>query len=136
MLYALTQAVLLFAQNGEQKPPEAPVWAPFLPLVLIFVVFYFLIILPARRRERAQRDLLYTSLKKNDEVLTIGGIIGTVVNIKQEGDEVVLKVDDNVRVRIKRSAISQILTPKEVGKGPETGTEIKAGSPPSTQVKK
>lgn len=135
MLYAVTYALALFAQaEGAPKQEAPPLWATFMPLILIFVVFYFLIILPARRKERAQRDLLYNSLKKNDEVQTIGGIIGTVVNIK-DNDEVVIKVDDNTRIRFKRSAIAQILTPKdpakEAGKGSETtGTEIRAGSPP------
>jgi preprotein translocase subunit YajC len=73
------------------------------------------VLLPARRREKQQRELIYGTLKKNDEVLTSAGLIGTVANIKD--DEVTLKVDEsaNVRLRILRSSIIKILTPKEAG---------------------
>jgi preprotein translocase subunit YajC len=90
----------------------------------------FLIVLPARRKERQQRELLFNTLKKNDEVLTSGGIIGTVANIKD--DEVTLKVDEssNVRIRILRNSIIRILTPKD--QGSPAGTDaVKAGSPPA-----
>lgn len=100
MLYAL----VLFAQEGA-KPEGAPPWATFVPLVVLFAVFYFFVLLPQRRREAQQRESLNTSLKKNDEVVTSSGIIGTLVSIKDNEDEAVIRVDDNVRLRILKSSI-------------------------------
>lgn len=90
------------------------------PFLLIFGLFYFLVILPSRRRERQQRDQLFGALKKNDEVLTSAGIIGTVANIKD--DEVTLKVDEssNVRIRVLKSSIVKIMSAKE---GKDVGSD-------------
>ena len=130
MLYA----IVLFAQDAaKQQPQEAPpFWTSFMPLILIMVAFIFLIVLPARRRERQQRENLYNALKKNDEVLTSSGIIGIVANIKD--NEVTLKVDEssNVRLRVLRSSIVQILPKegaKEGAKDASTSTDIRAGAP-------
>ncbi len=106
-------------------------WSTFLPIILIFIVFYFMIIVPGRRRERQQREMLFNSLKKDDRVVTSSGIIGIVANINEKDDEVVLKVDEssNVRLRMLRSAIVRIMTPREGAS--ESSTAVKAGAPPS-----
>jgi preprotein translocase subunit YajC len=114
---------------------------PILPMVLIFVAFYFLIIMPMKRREKRERENLLTNLKKNDEVVTYSGIIGIVAMVK-DNDEVVLKVDEssNVRLRVLKSSIVRITTPKEPAKdaaasapaaGAATGDNVKAGTPPA-----
>ena len=108
MLYAL---LLLFAQEDAKSGEGGmPPWATFLPLLLMFGLFYFLIILPQQRRERKQRDLLMNALKKNDEVVTSAGIIGVVTHIKDNADEVTLKIDDKARLRVLKSTIVRILT--------------------------
>src|SRR5262245_31083247 len=135
MLYA----IVLFAQDAaKEQPQEAPpIWnSPIMPLMLIMVAFIFLIVLPARRRERQQRENLHNALKKNDEVLTSSGMIGIVANIKD--NEVTLKVDEssNVRLRFLRSSIVQILPKegtkegaKEGAKDASASTDIRAGAP-------
>lgn len=80
----------------------------FLPFIAIAVIFYFLLIRP-QRREQANRDAMLSALKKNDRVVTIGGMIGTVANISADGQEVTLKVDDNTRIRMIRSAIQRVM---------------------------
>jgi preprotein translocase subunit YajC len=80
-----------------------------LPIIIIFALFFFLIVLPGQRREKKQRAELLTKLKKNDEVVTSGGIIGVVANIKEGTDEVTLKSDET-RLRVLRSSIVRILT--------------------------
>lgn len=103
---------ILFAE-GEPAKPGAGGPSEFIvsmmPLVAIFVVFYFLLIRP-QRREQATRESMLSALKKNDRVLTIGGIIGTVANISSDGQEVTLKVDDNTRLRFIRSSIQRVLS--------------------------
>ncbi len=118
MLYALILLANMLVANGEEKPPDglAPFGSMLLPMILIFAALYFLMIRPAQRRERQQRELLFTTLKKNDKVLTSAGIIGIVADLKD--DEAILKIDEsaNVRLRILRSSIVRILTAKEQGK--------------------
>ena len=82
---------------------------PMLPMLIILGLFFFLIILPAQRREKRQREETMGKLKKNDEVVTSAGIIGVVHTIK-DTDEVVLKIDDNARIRVLKSSIVRINT--------------------------
>ena len=90
-----------------------------IPMVLIMAAFFFLIILPAQRREKKQRETVMSNLKKNDEVITTAGIIGIVQNIKENGDEVTLKIDDNgARIRVLKSSIARIVPKDEPAAAP------------------
>jgi len=80
-----------------------------MPMVLIAVFWYFILLKP-QKREKAKRDALLKELKKNDRVVTIGGIMGTVANLSSDGKEVTLKVDDNARIKMLRSSIQTVLT--------------------------
>lgn len=96
-------------------PPSA-VAAPnpmaMLPMFLmVFVIFYFLVFQPQSKARKEHQKML-KNLKKNDEVVTTGGIFGTVVNIKPES--ITLRIDDNVRVEIEPSAIVRLA--KSAGK--------------------
>lgn len=73
-------------------------------IFVILIGLFLLIILPNRSREKQAKKLL-DSLKVNDKVLTTGGIIGEVYSIKRDEGEVVLRVDDNVKIRFAISAI-------------------------------
>jgi preprotein translocase subunit YajC len=106
-----------------QQPGDAPAQSPggafgmMVPLLFIVVLGYFLMIRPMRRQEQ-QRQALLSALKKNDRVVTSGGIIGIVAAIKEKEDEVTLKVDEssNVRLRVTRSSIARILGGEEAAK--------------------
>jgi preprotein translocase subunit YajC len=74
----------------------------FLPLVLIMVIFYFLLILPAQRRQKKTQQMIQ-ALKNGDKVITNGGIWGTIVGL--EDDTVQLRVADQVKIRLSRSAV-------------------------------
>lgn len=79
----------------------------FLPLVLVFIIFYFLLIRPQQKKAKDHQQML-TKLKKNDEVMTSGGIYGKVINL---ADSVVtLEVAPNVRIRVHRPQISAVVT--------------------------
>ena len=80
-----------------------------LPIAAIFLVFYFLVIGPANKQKRKTQEML-TSLKKGDRVVTSGGIYGTIQGVEPE--VVYLKIADNVRVKVARSAITGVLTPE------------------------
>jgi preprotein translocase subunit YajC len=77
--------------------------ALFLPLILIMVIFYFLMILPAQRRQKKVNEML-RSLKNGDKVITNGGIYGTIVGL--EDDAVQLRIADQVKIKLSRSAIA------------------------------
>ena len=79
----------------------------FLPLVLIFVVFYFLLIRPQQRKAKDHRTAL-DALRRGDRVVTGGGILGTVVRVDSP-DEVSVDIADNVRVRVVRSTITSVV---------------------------
>lgn len=87
----------------------------FVPLIIIFAIFYFLIIMPQRKKEKQHQEML-RNLKRGDEVITNGGLHGAVTDTK--GDDIlVLKVADNVRVEVSRSAISLLKKGGELIKG-------------------
>jgi preprotein translocase subunit YajC len=79
----------------------------FLPLVLIFVVFYFLLIRPQQRKAKDHKTML-DALRRGDRVVTGGGIIGTVGRVENP-EEVTVDIADGVRVRVLRSTISSVL---------------------------
>ena len=78
-------------------------WAGLVPMVLIMVIFYLLLILPAQKRQKKQNEML-AALKNGDKVVTNGGIYGTIVGL--EDQSIQLKVADQVRIRVARSAIA------------------------------
>ncbi|MBU3958448.1 MAG: preprotein translocase subunit YajC [Candidatus Omnitrophica bacterium] len=86
--------------------PQAPAANPIVnlfPLILIFIIFYFLLIRPQKTKEKEHRQML-TGLNKNDEVVTSSGIHGTIVNIKDK--TVTLRIDDNVKIEIDKNSIA------------------------------
>ena len=81
----------------------------FLPLILIFAIFYFLLILPMQRQKKNQQKML-SALKSGDAVLTSGGMVGTIVSISDD-DTIVLRVKpDNVKILVVRSAVASLLS--------------------------
>jgi preprotein translocase subunit YajC len=107
----------LLAQAAEgAKPVDPPMWTMFAPMVAIVILFYVLMIAP-QRRDQKKRDLVLGGLKKDDRVVTIGGIIGTVANVLPEKNEVVLKVEDNLKIRFRRSAIAEVLSADKADEG-------------------
>ena|SRR5690554_4507960 len=81
----------------------------FVTFGLIILIFYFLIIRPQKKRDKEAKSML-ASMKKGDKVVSIGGIRGTVVIVKET--TVVVKVDDNTRIEFSKNAIAQILDKK------------------------
>jgi preprotein translocase subunit YajC len=99
----------LFAADEKPQAPPGSDFMMFAPFIAIAIIFYFLLIRP-QRREQANKESMLSALKKNDKVLTIGGIIGSVANISPDGQEVTLKVDDNTRVKFVRSSIQRVMS--------------------------
>jgi len=83
----------------------------FFPLVLIFIIFYFLLIRPQKQKEKEHLKML-EGINKNDEVVTLSGIHGTVVNVKEK--TLILRIDENVKIEIEKSSIAYIKNPKNI----------------------
>ena len=99
-----------FAQAASNQGGEFNMMS-ILPLVLIFVVFYFLLIRPQQKKMKDHKAMI-GSLRRGDRVVTGGGIVGTVV--KAQGDEdCVVEIADGVRVRVVRSTIQSVLSRTE-----------------------
>jgi len=79
-----------------------------LPLALIFVIFYFLLIRPQKQKEKEHQKML-EGISKNDEVVTSGGIHGTVVNVKEK--TLTLRIDENVKMEIEKNSVAYIKKP-------------------------
>jgi preprotein translocase subunit YajC len=82
----------------------------FLPLVFLFIIFYFLLIRPQQKRQKEHADLL-AKLEKNDEVITAGGVHATVISV---GDKtVIIRIAENVKVEVEKSSITAVTKKRE-----------------------
>jgi preprotein translocase subunit YajC len=79
------------------------------PLILIFVIFYFLLIRPQKTKDKEHQKML-GSLNKNDEIVTSSGIHGVIVNVKDK--TVILRVDDNVKIELDKNCVAYIKKPQ------------------------
>lgn len=113
-----TFLTLAWAQSPGGPPGAGPsagsggMLVSFLPFILIFAVFYFLLILPQQRKQKKHRSML-EGLKKGDRVLTTGGLLGTVAALNK--NVVTIQIADNVRVKIRRDYIAELQAEPEEG---------------------
>lgn len=119
-LNAALSRILMFAQDAAAPAgAEVPVAGPQQgnPLQLIFplavggIMFYLMMIRPQQREQKERKSKL-EALKKNDKVLTIGGIIGTIVDFSTDGTRVTLRVDDGTRIKFVRTSIQGLYDEK------------------------
>jgi preprotein translocase subunit YajC len=91
----------------QQQPASNPVMS-FLPLIFIVAIFYFLVFMPMQRQKKQQANML-ANLQAGSEVVTTGGIVGTIVSIA--ADTLVLRVKpDNVKLQMSRGAVASVVT--------------------------
>ena len=82
----------------------------FLPIILIFIVFYFLLIRPQQQAQKTLKAKL-AGLKRNDRVITGGGIIGTIAKVRDDSDEIEVEIAQGVRITVLRGTISSVVAP-------------------------
>ena len=84
----------------------------FLPMILIFGIFYFLLFLPMQKQKKQQKQML-ASLSAGNVVQTTGGIIGSIVSVNGEDDTLILRTrPDNVKIQVARSAVAGLISEK------------------------
>ena len=97
---------IAYAQAAPGAGGPGPI-VTILPFILIFIIMYFMVIRPQQKKAKDHQDML-SKLKRNDEVMTSGGIYGKVIDLKET--VVTLEVAPNVRIRVHRPQISAVLT--------------------------
>ena len=105
----LTLAFAQDAATGVQAGGSSSLMG-LMPIAVIFVIFYFLLIRPQKKQQQEHAKMI-SELAKNDEVLTVGGVFGTIVNIQD--DVITLRIDDNVKVKVQKSSVSRLKKQKE-----------------------
>ena len=101
-----TIAVTIFQVGGL----SGALGSPLIMMVVVMGIFYVMLILPQQRQRKKLQEML-GALKAGDKVITNGGIYGTINGL--DGDTVILKIADQVKIRIARSAITQVETPED-----------------------
>lgn len=103
----MTNWLVIFAEGEQQSAPSWAMYLPFIVMGLMLVLFF-----RASSKQRRELQKALSAMKKNDKVVTSGGILGVVVAIKENEDEVTLKVDDtsNTRIRVLKSSVVRIIT--------------------------
>jgi preprotein translocase subunit YajC len=95
--------ILLMAQQGGEQGGGGG-FSLLLPFILIFVIMYLLMIRPQAKKQK-QRQKMLEAIQKGDNIITTGGIHGKIVSFGDDGKTVIVKVDDNVKLNVDRSAI-------------------------------
>ncbi|CUJ89545.1 preprotein translocase subunit YajC [Ruegeria denitrificans] len=94
---------------------EGGAFAQFLPLILIFAIMYFLLIRPQQKKMK-QHQAMVEAVRRGDQVVTQGGLIGKVSKVKEGENEVEVELAENVKVRVVKSTIAQVLNKTEPAK--------------------
>ncbi len=100
-----------FAQAAGAAPSAGAAFAQFLPIILIFVIFYFLLIRPQQKKMKEHRAMV-EALRRGDQVVTSGGIVGKVSKVQEDG-MVEVEIADGVRVKVLKHTIGQVLNKTE-----------------------
>ena len=102
--------MLISTAYAQDAAGMAAAASQFLPLILIFGVFYFLLIRPQQQRQKQIKAML-AELKRGDRIVTSGGMLATVQRVKDGSDEIEIEIAPNVRVLVLRDTISTVLKP-------------------------
>ena len=104
----MLEFILLIAQSGAEGEGGGNPLLSFLPFILIIVVMYFLMIRPQAKKQK-EKQRMVEALKKGDNIITNGGIHGKVMGFTDDNKTVIVKVDDNVKLNIDKSAIGVVV---------------------------
>ncbi|WP_039458406.1 preprotein translocase subunit YajC [Candidatus Jidaibacter acanthamoebae] len=98
-----------FAADATSAATQQPsMLTSFAPLVLIMVVFYFLLIRPQQKKMKEHQGML-NKISKGDKIVTSGGIFGQVVKVEENSNYLVVEIAENVKVKIKRESVSEVI---------------------------
>jgi len=116
----------MLAMPSSQPGTEsgAPGIIGMMPFVLIIVVFYFILIRPQQKQQKEHQKLM-EALKNGDQVLMSNGIFGTIMDVKEK--TLLVKIADNVKIKVQRSAVAQVVSGEKGAEKEKSGEREKAG---------
>jgi preprotein translocase subunit YajC len=103
---------MLISPAYAQAPAPAAggdMFMSLLPLILVFAIFYFLLIRPQQTKMKQHRSML-ENLKKGDQIVTAGGLVGKIVRIEQSDNQLMVEIAPNVQVKVIRQTVADLLT--------------------------
>jgi len=106
----------LFAFAGQAEAPargQGSLFTALIPFILVFVIFYLLIIMPQRKRQKKHQEMVQ-QLRPGEKIITTGGLHGTVMGVQK--DKIELKIASNVKVDISKNAVAAVLSEKKDAK--------------------
>jgi len=107
-------SLLTFFKQAEPAPRGGGSFLTALfPFILVFLIFYLLIIMPSRKKQK-KHQMMVEQLKPGDKIVTSGGIYGTVMGVQQ--DRIELKISANVKIDVTKNAVGAVLSTKQEGK--------------------
>jgi preprotein translocase subunit YajC len=110
----LLATLFTFAQQADAATrPSGNFLTALLPFILVFVIFYVLIIMPQRKKQKKHQEMV-AQLKPGEKILTTGGIYGTVMGVQQ--DRIEVKISANVKIDIAKNAVATVLGAKKEDK--------------------
>lgn len=95
---------------AQGTPTDGGGWQQFLPFIVIFAAMYFLIIAPQRKKQKQQQKMI-SELKSGTDVVTSGGIYGTITNVKD--DRFILKIAENTKIEISKASVASVISQAE-----------------------
>ena len=105
---SLFSTVEFLAQTTAPGPQQgSPAWMQVLPMVLLFAAMYFLMIAPQRKKQKAHEKML-SELGSGDEIVTTGGIYGTITNVKD--DRFVVRIAENTKIEVGKAFVSTVVS--------------------------
>jgi preprotein translocase subunit YajC len=122
-------ASLPLLQTATGASPTASLLTTLLPFAAVIAIFYFMIIRPQNKKQKDTQKML-NSLRKGDEVVTVGGEWGVITSVNESQGTVVVKVDDNCKIKYSRSAIATV---KRDEKAAEAEVQEKAEKPEKSE---
>lgn len=133
-----TESIAVIPETMPDAPSQGMelTLVSFIPYILMFAVFYFIVIRPGERKRKEQENFI-NSVKRNEEVVTIGGIIGKVVKINESDSTILLEITENTTIKVMKSAITDIIGRKSTeAKTPEIKEEKKEEVTEETKKRK
>jgi preprotein translocase subunit YajC len=120
--FVLLSSVSLFAQTAAPKPAGQSPVSMLVMMGVIFAIIYFLMIMPQRKKQKETQNML-NNMKKGDKIVTVGGLLGVVGNVKET--TVMVKISDSTVVEFRKSAIASIINDAQIEKAEADKAEKK-----------
>jgi preprotein translocase subunit YajC len=110
MMFSAVMAAAQQAAPGGRPTPQGSMLTALIPFILVFAIFYLLIILPQRKKQK-KHQMMVESLKPGERIITTGGIYGTIMGVQK--DRIEVKISANTKIEITKGAVGVILSKGE-----------------------